>query len=73
MEGFLSVMSDFQRSTGDESKMTKYIQSLLARYPNTQLDTMDVWDDVIDSRNVMIEELEKLCDKHQVIECFLYV
>ena len=68
MEGFLSVMSDFQRSTGDSSKVTKYLQSLLVRYPNAQLDAMDVWDDVIDSRNVMIEELERLCDKNQVIE-----
>lgn len=70
MEGFLDVMSDFQRSTGDPSKMTKYLQSLLVRYPNAQLDAMDAWDDVIDSRNVMVEELERLCEDRQVMEYF---
>lgn len=70
MEGFLSVMSDFQRSTGDPLKMTKYLQSLLVRYPNAQLDAIDVWDDVVDSRNVMVEELERLCEERQVMECF---
>ena len=30
------------------------------RYPDAKLDTMDVWDDVIDSRIVFMENLDRL-------------
>ncbi|KAI9262203.1 hypothetical protein BDA99DRAFT_438677 [Phascolomyces articulosus] len=58
LEDFLDVVSDLQRNAADIDKVTKYIRGLLQKYPDTRLDAMDVWDDIIDSRNLYLDELE---------------
>ncbi|KAG0180275.1 hypothetical protein DFQ29_000972 [Apophysomyces sp. BC1021] len=60
LEDFLNVTAKVQRNGIDVFTLQKYVYSLQHRYPDDKLDSMDVWDDIVDSRMIFMDILDSL-------------
>ncbi|KAI8098597.1 uncharacterized protein BX664DRAFT_288171 [Halteromyces radiatus] len=65
LEDFLEVVGEIQRAEVIDEKLNRYTRTLERWYPDPQLDGMELWDDIIDSRTVFLETLIELLKKHK--------
>ncbi|KAI8145657.1 hypothetical protein BJV82DRAFT_554475 [Fennellomyces sp. T-0311] len=60
LEDFLNLVSDLQRGVAGSNEIEKYMRGLVTRYPDQNLDPMGIWDDIIDARNVFLDEIASM-------------
>ncbi|KAI9317523.1 hypothetical protein BX666DRAFT_1857295, partial [Dichotomocladium elegans] len=66
LDDFLNVATAFQRSNITSGEQAAYLKSLISHYPDDRLDTMDIWDDIIDARNLFLDTISMLTSRQQV-------
>ncbi|KAI8329229.1 hypothetical protein BC941DRAFT_384857 [Chlamydoabsidia padenii] len=65
LEDFLDLIGEYQRNNINNDNIDHYIRTLQYIYPDSTLDGMDLWDDVIDSRFLFLDILSKKIKSNQ--------
>lgn len=62
----MDLVAELNRNDIGDGAIEHYIHSLQCRYPDSKLDGMDLWDDVVDSRLVFLDVLSETLKRDQV-------
>ncbi|KAI8883147.1 hypothetical protein K501DRAFT_333495 [Backusella circina FSU 941] len=58
VEDYFEFLADIKSSPDNLYKTKQFFSLLCHRYPNTHVDSMSIWDDIIDTRLLFIEDLK---------------
>ncbi|ORE05303.1 hypothetical protein BCV72DRAFT_250689 [Rhizopus microsporus var. microsporus] len=63
LEDYIDLAIDIKKRGIDNSKINTFLQALTSRYPDPRIDPIDLWDDIIESRMVFIEDILSLAEE----------
>ncbi|ORE12935.1 hypothetical protein BCV71DRAFT_230098, partial [Rhizopus microsporus] len=63
LEDYIDLAIDIKKRGIDNSKINTFLQALTTRYPDPRIDPIDLWDDIIESRMVFIEDILSLAEE----------